>query len=151
MRAGDNPHGQIIKIWRLALVPALSVAGFLLLWGSLSPMVQTSLGAIPGPGQVWEQVSVLRADAADEGAKAQQFYAKQEAKNAALVAAAKPDEFKSRTYAGKSTFPGQIRTSIKTVFLGFLIGTLVAVPLGILCEAGRILLDMRRLARRVAS
>ena len=133
LMAGDNPRRQVKEIWRLAVVPALSIALFLLMWASLAPMVQTSLGAIPGPLQVWEQVSVLRADAAAEQGKAQEFYAKQAEKNAALVAQGQPDEVKDRTYAGKPTYPGQILTSIKTVFLGFLIGTIIAVPLGILC------------------
>ena len=129
--AGDNPRGQIKDIWRLAVVPVLAIAGFLALWATLAPMVQTSLGAIPGPAQVWQQVGVLNADAVAEGAKQSDFYAKQTAKNAELVAAGKAAEVKDRVYAGKPTFYSQILTSIKTVFAGFLIGTLVAVPLGI--------------------
>ena len=130
--AGDNPRGQVKEIWRLAVVPMLAIAAFLALWASLAPLVQTSLGAIPGPVQVWEQVGVLRADAAAEAAKEQDFYLRQTAKNAELMAAGKAAEVKDHVYAGKPTFPGQMLTSIKTVFLGFLIGTLVAVPLGIL-------------------
>jgi nitrate/nitrite transport system permease protein len=131
--AGDNPAGQIKELWRLAVVPVLAIAAFLSLWASAAPMVQTSLGAIPGPAQVWEQVGVLRADAAAEALKRQEFYIKQDAKNAELVAAGKGDEVKNRIYSGKPTFPGQILTSIKTVFVGFLIGTIIAVPVGILC------------------
>ena len=129
--SGDNPRGQLKDIWRLALVPMLSIAVFLMLWASLAPMVQTSLGAIPGPAQVWEQVGVLRADAAAEAQKQADFYTKQSAKNANLIATGKPSEVKDHSYAGKPTFPGQILTSIKTVFMGFLLGTLIAVPLGI--------------------
>lgn len=131
--AGDNPRAQAKELWRLAVVPVLAIAGFLMFWAWVAPMVQTSLGAIPGPVQVWEQVGVLRADAAAEAVKAEEFYIKQDARNAELIAAGKGDEVKTRTYSGKLTFPGQILTSIRTVFLGFLIGTLVAVPLGILC------------------
>ena len=129
----DNPRGQIGEFWRLAVVPVLSIAAFLLLWANLAPRVQSSLGAIPGPVQVWEQVGVLQDDAVAEAQKRSDFYLKQAEKNAALVAAGQTDEVKARVYAGKPTFPGQILTSIKTVFLGFLIGTLIAVPLGILC------------------
>ena len=129
----DNPSGQIKEIWRLAVVPVLSITAFLMLWATLAPITQASLGAIPGPAQVWEQVSVLRADAAVEAQKAQDFYVKQHEKNAAAVAAGKPEEVKNRTYVSKPTFPGQILIAIKTVFLGFLIGTVIAVPLGILC------------------
>ncbi len=131
--AGDNLRVQAKEIWRLALVPALSIAGFLMLWAAVAPLVQTSLGAIPGPAQVWEQVGVLRADATAEAARAEAFYVKQDAKNAELITAGKLDEVKIRSYSGRPTFPGQILTSIKTVFLGFVIGTIIAVPLGILC------------------
>lgn len=131
--AGDTPRPQLAALWRLAIVPMLAIAGFLALWAGLAPMVQTSLGAIPGPAQVWEQVGVLHADAVAEGVKEEEFYAAQTAKNAELVAAGKASEVKTRVYKSKPTFPGQILTSIKTVFLGFLIGTLIAVPLGILC------------------
>ncbi len=130
--AGDNPRGQLKDIWRLALVPMLSIAAFLVMWGSLAPMVQTSLGAIPGPSQVWEQATLLHADAKAEVVKEAEFYEKQAAKNAELVAAGKADEVKTRVYTGKPTYYAQIWTSIQTVFAGFLIGTVIAVPLGIL-------------------
>jgi nitrate/nitrite transport system permease protein len=129
---GEAPRTQMREIWRQAIVPVLSIAAFLLLWASLAPMVQTSLGAIPGPAQVWEQVGVLQDDARAEAQKERDYYVKQDEKNAALIAAGKADEVKNRVYAAKPTYPGQILTSIKTVFLGFLIGTLIAVPLGIL-------------------
>lgn len=130
--AGDNPRGQMPELWRLAIVPMLAIAGFLALWASLAPLVQTSLGAIPGPLQVWEQAVALDASAAAEGVKEQEFYAKQAEKNAALVAGGKADEVKTPAYTGKPTYYAQIWTSIKTVFAGFVIGTVIAVPLGIL-------------------
>jgi nitrate/nitrite transport system permease protein len=129
--AGDNPQAQLKDIWRLLGVPLAAIAGFLLLWSSLAPMVQTSLGAIPGPKAVWEQVLVLHSDAAAEKAKEAEFYAKQDEKNAALTAEGKADKVKNRAYTGKPTYYEQIWTSIRTVFFGFLIATAVAVPLGI--------------------
>lgn len=130
--AGDNPRGQLPELWRLAIVPVLAIAGFLALWASTAPLVQTSLGAIPGPAQVWEQAVALDAAAGTEAVKEQEFYAKQAEKNAALVAAGKADEVKTPAYTGKPSYYAQIWTSIQTVFAGFLIGTLIAVPLGIL-------------------
>ena len=50
--AGDNPRAQAKDIWRLLGVPLLAIACFLVLWGTLAPKVQTSLGAVPGPSQV---------------------------------------------------------------------------------------------------
>ncbi|WP_374434248.1 ABC transporter permease [Tabrizicola sp.] len=132
MLAGENPKGQLGDLWRLAIVPMLAILGFLALWAVLAPKVVTSLGAIPGPAQVWEQVGVLHADAVAEREKEAAFYAKQAEKNAALIAEGKADEVKDRPYTGKPTYYQQILTSIQTVFFGFLLATLVAVPLGIL-------------------
>ncbi|MES2664967.1 MAG: ABC transporter permease [Pseudomonadota bacterium] len=130
--AGDAARAQLKDIWRLLGVPLVAIAGFLFLWATLAPTVQTSLGAIPGPAQVWEQVKVLHADAVAEGEKEVEFFAKQAAKNAELVAAGKADEVKNRAYTGKPTYYAQIWTSIQTVFAGFVVATLVAVPLGII-------------------
>ena len=130
--AGDNPRGQAREIWRLAAVPLLAITGFVALWAYLAPMVQTSLGAIPGPAQVWEQAIALDASAKAKAVKADEFYAKQAEKNAALVAGGKAGQVKTPAYTGKPTFYAQIWTSIKTVFAGFLIATFIAVPLGIL-------------------
>jgi nitrate/nitrite transport system permease protein len=38
-----------------------------------------------------------------------------------------------RNYTGKPTYIDQIMTSLKTVALGFMIATVIAVPLGIMC------------------
>ncbi len=129
--AGDNPKAQGREIWQLLGVPLCAIAGFLLLWGWLAPQVQTSLGAIPGPAQVWEQVENLNADAKREREKEAAFYERQDARNAKLIAAGKEDKVKERAYTGKPTYYAQIWTSIKTVFFGFLIATAVAVPMGI--------------------
>ena len=94
--------------------------------------MQTSLGAIPGPAQVWEQVGSLNADAQREREKEAAFYVRQDERNAKLIAEGRADKVKHRTYTGKPTYYDQIWTSIKTVFFGFLIGSMVAIPLGIL-------------------
>jgi nitrate/nitrite transport system permease protein len=132
MLIGESPKPQMTVIWRTLLVPVLSIGLFLSLWAWAAPKVETSLGAIPGPAQVWDQVGVLRQDAVVEHAKEVAFYEKQTAKNAELIAAGKTEEVKNRSYAGKPTFADQIFTSLQTVFMGFLLATLVAVPLGIM-------------------
>lgn len=131
LAAGDSPKAQLKDIWRLLGVPLTAIAGFLLLWSTLAPMVQTSLGAVPGPKEVWEQVLVLHSDAAAERQKEADFYARQDEKNAALIAEGKADKVKARSYTGKPTYYDQIWTSIRTVFFGFVLATAVAVPLGI--------------------
>lgn len=128
---GDNPKAQASEIWRLLGVPLLAIALFLLAWSALAPKVQTSLGAIPGPAQVWEQAISLHEEAQRESAKEADFYERQNSRNADLVAAGRAEDVKERVYTGKSTFYAQIWTSIKTVFFGFLIASAIAIPLGI--------------------
>jgi nitrate/nitrite transport system permease protein len=72
--AGDNPRAQAGEIWRLLGVPLLAITVFLIAWGTLAPKVQTSLGAIPGPAQVWEQAVNLNEDAKRERVKEAAFY-----------------------------------------------------------------------------
>ncbi len=127
--AGDNPRAQMGEIWRLLAVPLLAILAFLTLWAVLAPKVQTSLGAVPGPGQVWEQAVVLHEDAQNKAASRARFQEQVETLNARRVA--NGQEPVERAYTGAPSYYQQIWTSIQTVFFGFLIATVVAVPLGI--------------------
>ncbi|MEP3345764.1 MAG: ABC transporter permease [Litoreibacter sp.] len=127
--AGDNPAAQMKEIWRLLAVPLLAIIAFMMLWGTLAPKVQTSLGAVPGPSQVWAEAVNLHEDALAKGAKRADFEAKVAQLNERLIAQGK--EPKERAFTGAPTYYQQIWTSIVTVFFGFLIATAVAVPLGI--------------------
>ncbi|MEM1160761.1 MAG: ABC transporter permease, partial [Pseudomonadota bacterium] len=123
--AGDNPKAQLKELWRLLAVPVIAILVFLLAWGWLAPQVQTSLGAIPGPAQVWEQVGNLHDDHVREREKADAFYERQEVRNEKLAAAGKEDRIKWRDYTGKPTYYDQIWTSLQTVFFGFLLATVI--------------------------
>lgn len=129
--AGDNPRAQMGEIWRLLGVPLLAIAIFLFAWGTLAPKVQTSLGAVPGPAAVWEQAISLNAEAVRTREKEAAFYDRQDTRNAKLIAEGKEDKVKQRAYTGKPTYYAQIWTSIKTVFFGFIIASIIAIPLGI--------------------
>ena len=127
--AGDNPKAQMNDVFRLLGVPLMAIAGFLILWATLAPTVQTSLGAIPGPAQVWTEAVNLHEDARAKAEKKAAFEAKVAQLNERLIAQGK--EPKERAFTGAPSYYQQIWTSIKTVFFGFLIATIVAVPLGI--------------------
>ena len=129
--AGDNPRAQFKEIWRLLMVPFLAIAIFLLLWGTLAPRIQTSLGAVPGPSQVWSEMVNLHEDAQAKAAKKEKFEAMVAQRNEKLIAAGKADQVKTVAYTGAPSYYQQIWTSIQTVFFGFLIATVIAVPLGI--------------------
>jgi len=130
--AGDSPRAQMAELWRLLAVPLLAIAAFLMLWGALAPQVQTSLGAVPGPAQVWSEFVTLHADAQAKAEKRAKFETMVEARNQRLIDAGRGDEAKTVAYTGAPSYYDQIWTSIQTVFFGFLIATVVAVPLGIL-------------------
>lgn len=129
--AGDSPKEQLGELKRVLLIPLLGIVAFLVLWGTLAPQVQTSLGAVPGPAQVWTQTVNLWHDHVREREKAAAFYERQDVRNAKFAAEGETDRIKHRNYTGKPTYIDQIGTSLKTVGLGFLIATIIAVPLGI--------------------
>src|SRR5687767_12088703 len=84
---GESPRAQLIQLWQLLGVPLIAVALFLFLWGRLSAGIETSLGRIPGPAAVWQQAQSLWADHKAERVKAEAFYARQDARNAARLKA----------------------------------------------------------------
>ncbi len=129
--AGDNLKEQTQELKHRVLVPLAGIAMFLVAWATLAPMVNTSLGAIPGPVQVIEQAGKLVEDHRRERAKETAFYERLEARNEKLRASGQEDKIKDRVYTGKPTYFDQILTSLITVALGFLIATVIAIPLGI--------------------
>ena len=129
--AGDNVKEQLVELRHRVLIPMLGIAVFLLAWAVLAPTVNTSLGAIPGPAQVWEQAGVLLSDHGRERDKEVLFYERLNERNEKLRASGQEDKIKDRAYTGKPTYIDQIGTSLITVALGFFIATLIAVPIGI--------------------
>ena len=130
---GENPQQQLRELWRQAGIPLLAIAVFLFAWSQVSSRIQTSLGQIPGPVAVARQAQSLWADHKAEREKAAAFYERQEKRNATRLAKNPDAEIKLVKYTGKPTYIDQILTSLRTVFTGFLLATLIAVPLGILC------------------
>jgi nitrate/nitrite transport system permease protein len=126
-------RAQLKRFWKQVCVPFVAILIFLMLWSRLSAGVQTSLGQIPGPMAVWSQAQSLWADHRAERAKAAAFYERQEQRNAERLARDPAAKVTVRKYTGRPTYIDQIFTSLKTVFAGFLLATLVAVPVGILC------------------
>ncbi len=133
LAAGEDPKEQLKQLWMVMGIPIVAFMFFLFLWGAGASQVKTSLGAIPGPVQVKEQAVALWEDHKAQRAKADKFYERQEKRNAKYEAQGKTDKIKWREYTGSPTYLDQIWTSIKTVFMGFLIATIIAVPLGIFC------------------
>jgi nitrate/nitrite transport system permease protein len=132
MAVGDRIEHQVRELWRLLGVPLLAFGVFLLAWSQLAARVETSLGVIPGPAAVVEEVRNLVADHKSERERRDEFYARQDVRNAERLADDPSTEVRIRAYTGKPTYLDQIRTSLATVFAGFVLAALLAVPLGVL-------------------
>jgi nitrate/nitrite transport system permease protein len=144
---------------RIAL-PLAAFALFLVLWTAASARIVTKYGALPTPAAVWREWTLLVKDhrdtralevafneeSAQEVAKLERFVliarAKAEAATTAderTAFATRAREFEAqavaaqrRKFGASPTYFDQILTSLKTVFAGFLIASLIAIPLGIL-------------------
>ena len=133
MAGGENVNQQLRQLWLVMGVPILAFVLFLGLWSISASGVNTALGAIPGPSAVWDEVGGLVDEHFIEQHKKQEFYQKQEERNAAKLAEDPNAEIKVRPYNGKPTYLDKILTSLRTVFAGFVIASLIAIPIGILC------------------
>lgn len=83
---------------------------------------------LPSPVQVWASLQTLVADHKVIKADKVAFVEKMAAMNEKLMAQGK----KAIVYTGRASFVDIVLTSIKTVFAGFLLAMLIAVPIGII-------------------
>jgi nitrate/nitrite transport system permease protein len=130
---GDSVKTQAKEIWRQLGIPLVAIAVFIGLWAALAPRVHTSLGALPGPAQVWTEAEALYGDYRAERQRERAFYERQKALNAERLAADPSAVVRIHAFTGQPTFLDQILTSLETVFTGFILASLVAIPLGVLC------------------
>jgi len=82
---------------------------------------------LPSPAQVWASLQSLIADHKVITADKAAFTEKMAATNARLISQGK----NAIIYTGRASFVDIVLTSIKTVFAGFLLALLIAVPIGI--------------------
>ncbi|KPK10344.1 MAG: nitrate ABC transporter permease [Acidithiobacillales bacterium SG8_45] len=130
---GENPREQMMELMRNIALPMIAIAMFLLFWAVGASQVDTSLGKLPGPVQVWQQAGTLIEEHTAERERESRFYARQEQRKAEVLQEDPTAEVRIRPYTGTPTFFDQILTSLLTVFTGFLIGSLIAIPFGIAC------------------
>lgn len=124
---------KLIVIARTFVAPTLAIIGFLLLWSFCASKITTSLGRLPGPDAVWEQGRSLWQEHLAERKKAEEFYARQDIRNAKKLEKNPEARITTVDFTGKPTYIDQIVTSLKTVFMGFTIASLFALPIGIIC------------------
>jgi nitrate/nitrite transport system permease protein len=131
--AGENPTQQIRQLFLIMGVPIIAILFFLGFWSFSAAKVNTSLGTIPGPAAVMTEALGLLDEHQAEKHKETEFYLRQEERIQKEKAENPGAEVRIRPYNGKATYLDQICTSLFTVFTGFLLATLLAVPLGLLC------------------
>jgi nitrate/nitrite transport system permease protein len=128
--------------------------------------IETKFGTVPTPAEVWTAGGSLMDQHAKQRAEEQVFYKEQQEKAvtmreqaigfAARAESSADEDQKARMlkqqelymkqaaraetarYAAGPTYIDQIFTSLKTVFAGFLIASLVAIPIGILCGINKV-------------
>ncbi|MDD5462747.1 MAG: ABC transporter permease [Methylococcales bacterium] len=133
MAAGENTAQQVRQLFLIMGIPIIAFTLFLGLWSFSASKVNTSLGAIPGPVAVWREAGGLLEEHYAEKQKEAQYYQRQQERNKQKLAENPEAEIKTRPYNGQATYLDKIFTSLYTVFAGFVIATLIAVPLGLLC------------------
>jgi len=136
--AGENPAQQVRQLFLIMGVPVIAFTLFLGLWSFSASKVDTSLGAIPGPVAVWHEAGGLLAEHFAEKEKEAKFYQRQQERNEQSLAENPAAVIKTRPYNGQATYLDKIFTSLYTVFAGFVIATLIAVPLGLLCGMSKV-------------
>ena len=92
-----------------------------------SGAIKCQPNTLPSPAQVWGSFQTLLDDHYTIKADKEAFVEKTASINAKRLAQGKD----AITYTGRPSFVDQIFTSIKTVFAGFFLALLIAVPIGI--------------------
>ena len=131
--SGDQVLQQLKEIAKTIVAPILAIIGFLLIWSFFASQITTSLGRLPGPVAVWEQTQSLWQEHLAERKKAEEFYARQDTRNLQKQTKNPAAKITSVKFTGKPTYIDQIITSLKTVFMGFTIASLIALPIGVIC------------------
>lgn len=131
--AGENPAMQIRQLFLVMGVPIIAILFFLGFWSFSAAKVNTSLGTIPGPSAVWDEAIGLLDEHRAEKNKQAEYYLRQETRIQKEKTENPGAEIRIRPYNGSATYIDKIWTSLYTVFTGFVLATLIAVPLGLLC------------------
>jgi nitrate/nitrite transport system permease protein len=160
LAAGEDVRQQLREICKFTVVPVLAVLVFIALWSSAAGRIKTDSAQLPSPAATWiaakdlwrahreqRQIDLQRRGEEKHNAIAyvvhamlaeQQALTASEDQKTILLAnsqAYRKKALQAANYVPSSapTFLDQTLRSIGTVFVGFLIATLIAVPLGILC------------------
>lgn len=160
LMAGEDPKEQLAGIAKYLIVPITAIAVFLGAWSMAAKVVVTDSMKLPSPTSTWNAGKELfamhaaqktqdaarkqaklkeavmfmaKAKALESSAATQEGPAKEQYLANALILKKKAVNAANYQPSSAPTFVDQIFTSLKTVFFGFGIATLIAVPIGVLC------------------
>jgi nitrate/nitrite transport system permease protein len=130
---GQDAGYEARRFVRMIGLPLIAIAAFLLVWHSLSHVVVIKGGKLPGPVEVSAAVGRMYGDHQKAQANHAEYQASfaQALKDNPGITEAELREM--MPYTAAPTYVDQMWVSLKTVFTGFVIASLIAVPLGILC------------------
>lgn len=114
------------------LMPFVGILAFILIWHIAAPNIKTSLGDFPKPAQVFAQWGNLVDEYKSEQEREAQFYERQETRNQEMLAKDPNAKIIEREFSGRPTFFNKIQTSLLTVLSGFLMASVIAIPVGIM-------------------
>ncbi len=147
---GDDSKEQLRRIGISFGAPLVAFLLFLGGWSVASASIMTKYGNLPSPADVWQQAHVLVTAHFETEAAKEVYYEEQAAKAAELRAAAgvltqrgstaaaaklieRAKAAEAAKYSSSPSYIDQILTSLKTVFAGFVVASLIAIPIGVLC------------------
>ncbi len=118
--------------WQNMAFPFVGLLAFLFFGQIAASQATTTLGSLPGPVATAQQFMGLVDEHEAEQDKKTAFYQRQEQRNADKLKADPDFKATVRPYTGRPTFFDQITTSLITVATGFLVASLIAIPMGII-------------------
>jgi len=153
---GDDSKEQLRRLGVSFGAPLVAFLLFLGCWSVASANVMTKYGNLPAPGDVWHQAQVLVTAHFENEAAKEAYYAEQASKAAELRAAAtvltqrgstaaaeklieRARAAEAAKYSSSPSYIDQILTSLKTVFAGFVVASLIAIPIGVLCGTSELI------------
>ena len=146
----DEPSKQLRQIVLSTILPLIAFACFVWVWQGCASTVETDSQKIPSPAETWQAWNGMLAFSAAEKQKEADYYTSLnsriekfeamavESRAAGSTARAdsiqrRIDKERTKVYQGTTTFFDQIGISVVTIAVGFLLATIIAVPIGILC------------------
>lgn len=133
MLCGQDVAYEGKRFIRMVGLPLLAMAIFLFAWHAISGAVVIKGSKLPGPIEVAAAAGKMYSDYQ----KSQQNYLEYQTQFAQALKdnpeMKEADLRQMMPYTASPTYVDQMWVSLKTVFTGFVIASLIAIPLGILC------------------